>query len=235
VPETVTIEGGRQSATFTYKHDDATASVTVTATLGTSTREATVTVATAISGLVINEVDYDQEDADAAEFIEIYNGSGAPVDLTGHALVLVNGANNTAAVYDTLDLSEAGTIAAGQYVVVGSTSVMVPEGVVKIPFTPEDRQSNRVQNGAPDGIALVNLTTGAVLDALSYEGAVAPVMIADASVNLVEGTALQSSVADRNEGVGSLCRVPDGADTNQAADDWTFCGTITPGAANAAP
>ncbi|WP_437530792.1 lamin tail domain-containing protein [Sorangium sp. So ce726] len=196
-------------------------------------------VAAATGGLVINEVDYDQPGGDAAEFIEIYNGTGAPVDLTGHAVVLVDGSSSAPSAYRTLDLSSAGKLAAGQYLVVGSTAVVgtdtmpgvVAEGAVTIAFP--GSQTDRVQNGASDGIALINTMTGAVIDALSYEGSITAVTIGGASVSLVEGDALPATVADGGMAAGSLCRLPDGTDTNQAAADWALSATITPGAANA--
>ncbi|WP_437897234.1 lamin tail domain-containing protein [Sorangium sp. So ce124] len=192
----------------------------------------------ATAGLVINEVDYDQPGGDGAEFIEIYNGTGAPVDLTGHALVLVDGSSGAPSAYRTLDLSSAGTLAAGQYLVVGSTAVVgtdtmpgvVAKGAVTIAFP--GAQTDRMQNGASDGIALMNTMTGAVIDALSYEGSITAVTIGSASVSLVEGDALPATVADGGTAAGSLCRLPDGRDTNQAAADWALSATITPGAAN---
>ncbi|WP_437485223.1 lamin tail domain-containing protein [Sorangium sp. So ce1014] len=236
LPASVAIPGGQQSASFDYVDGGSVAGATVTATLGEISLSATVETVTVTGGLVINEVDYDQPGEDGTEFIEVYNGTGAPLDLAGHALVLVNGSGAAPSVYGTLDLSSAGTIAAGQYLVVGSTAVIgtdvipsiVAEGALKIPFT--GAQTDRVQNGAPDGIALVNSATGSVIDALSYEGSITAVTMGGASVSLVEGEE-PASVAD-NAMLGSLCRLPDGTDTNQAAADWAFSATITPGAAN---
>ena len=71
--------------------------------------------------LVINEVEYDEVGTDDGEFVEIYNGTGAAVSLSGYSLVLVNGGTNT--TYLTQSLSGAGTLAAGQYLVVGNSSV----------------------------------------------------------------------------------------------------------------
>jgi hypothetical protein len=53
-----------------------------------------------------------------------------------------------------------------------------------------------------------------------------------ATVSLVEGTALPATVADSNTAPGSLCRNPNGTDTDNAATDWSFCTTPTPGTAN---
>ena len=95
--------------------------------------------------------------------------------------------------------------------------------------------TNYIQNGSPDGMALVDTSTETLIDALSYEGAITAATIPGfaAPVSLVEGTVLPTSVADSNTVQGSLCRLPNGTDTNDAANDWKFCGTVTPGAANA--
>jgi hypothetical protein len=38
------------------------------------------------SNLVINEIDYDQPAVDSAEFIEMYNASGTPVNLGDYTM-----------------------------------------------------------------------------------------------------------------------------------------------------
>jgi large repetitive protein len=226
LPASVTVPEGQLSATFDYVDGSTATTATVSASLGASTVSSTVDVTTVIGGLVINEIDYDQVSTDGAEFIEVYNGTGAPVDLAGHALLLFNG-GAAGAVYDTLDLS--GTLAAGQYLVVGSTAITVPAEARKIDFA--GAQENRIQNGAPDGVALVNTTSGTLVDALSYEGSMTSVMIPGVgSGSLVEG--MPTAVVDRNDAIGSLCRLPNGSDTNQAAADWAFSATVTPGAPN---
>jgi hypothetical protein len=74
---------------------------------------------------------------------------------------------------------------------------------------------------------------GTLLDALSYEGSITMTTIPGVGiVSLVEGTALPGAVLDSNTVVGSLCRLPDGTDTGDAASDWAFSATITPGAPN---
>ncbi len=50
--------------------------------------------------------------------------------------------------------------------------------------------------------------------------------------SLVEGTALSASVADSNTVNGSLARLPDGTDNDNASADWAFSSTPTPGASN---
>jgi vibriolysin len=176
--------------------------------------------------LVINEVEYDEIGTDSGEFVEIYNGTSAPVNLSGYSLVLVNGDTSTS--YLTQSLSSAGTLAAGQYLVVGNPSVTAAAGALKINFS---AGSDKIQNGAPDGVALINGST--LVDAISYEGSITAASITGVgTVSLVEGTALAASVADSNTATKSLARYPNGTDTGNASTDWTLRSVVTPGAAN---
>jgi vibriolysin len=72
------------------------------------------------------------------------------------------------------------------------------------------------------------------VDAISYEGSIVAAIITGltGTRSLVEGTALSASVADSNTVSGSLSRIPNGTDNNNASTDWTFSNTPTPGAAN---
>ena len=143
-------------------------------------------------GLVINEVDYDQVGSDGDGFVEIANTGTAAADLAGVVLVFVDGADGLEYRREALT----GTLAAGDYLVV--------------PVDP--------QNGAPDGLALVNASDN-VVDALSYEGEITQAQIGGRAVSLVEGTALPATVADSNAVAGSLIRNPDGHDSDDAASD----------------
>lgn len=96
----------------------------------------------------INEIHYDNASADVNEAIEVAGPAGT--DLTGWSLVLYNG--NNGAPYNTTNLT--GTIP-DQSNGFGFISVTYP--------------SNGIQNGAPDGVALVN-ADGEVVQFLSYEG-----------------------------------------------------------------
>jgi hypothetical protein len=157
---------------------------------------------------VINEIDYDQVGADTEGFVEIKNIGDAAAALDGIALVLVNGGDGQEYARSALT----GSLAAGGYVVV----------------------EIEAQNGSPDGVALVDTGTGALLDALSYEGAINAAVIDGRTYDLVEGTMLPETVADSNAQDGSLSRIPDGEDHDDAAADWEFTTTKTPGAANVA-
>jgi large repetitive protein len=156
--------------------------------------------------LVINEVDYDQVGADSEGFVEIHNTGAEVADLSGIALVAVNGGDGTE--YDRVALT--GTLDPGGYLAVAI----------------------ELQNGAPDGIALFDTAANVLVDALSYEGAITAATIGGQTFSLVEGTALPDTVADSNTVAGSLIRNPDGRDTNDAASDWAFTTTLTRGAPN---
>ncbi len=142
---------------------------------------------------------------------------------------MINGSNNVE--YLRLNLSDAGpSIAPGQYLVVKSSSaVVVPAGTLTMAFPGTDSQ---IQNGAPDDIALVDTVSMRLLDALSYEGSITAAVITGfpGTYNLVEGMPL--AAADDNFITGSLARLPNGVDANNAASDWALTTTLTPGAAN---
>lgn len=98
----------------------------------------------------INELHYDNDGTDSGESIEVAASAGA--DLSGYQLVLYNGAATSLAPYDTLSLSG----------VVADAGAGFGFQVVNLP-------SNGLQNGSPDGVALV-APDGAVIELLSYEG-----------------------------------------------------------------
>jgi predicted extracellular nuclease len=164
--------------------------------------------------LVINEIDYDQPDTDTAEFVEIFNAGTSAVDLAGWALVLVNGVNNGNSPYQTFDLAGS-SIAPGDYFVVCANSATVAN--CDLDVSPD---TNLVENGAPDAVAL--FFDGALMDAVSYEG--------DTAAPYTEGSGvvLADSGAD-----GSISRCPNGVDTNQNNVDLAFVTVFTPGAENA--
>lgn len=190
-----------------------------------------MTVTDPFAGLVINEVDYDNVGTDTAEFVEVYNGSNHAMDLSTLAIVLVNGAAVPPTEYARVDLGIAGSINAGQYLVVKSSNVVSNGAALTILFP---STTDRIQNGAPDGIALVDTASFHLIDALSYEGSITAAQMTGFPflLSLVEGTALPVAVADSNTGPGSLSRLPNGTDTNDAQSDWSFTTTSTPGSAN---
>jgi endonuclease I len=104
-------------------------------------------LALAETTVFINEIHYDNVGADANEGIEIVGPAGT--DLTGWQVIPYNGGGG--ATYSPIStLSGAIPPTCGGY------------GVVSVPIT-------GLQNGAPDGLALVT-NTGQVIQFLSYEG-----------------------------------------------------------------
>jgi hypothetical protein len=162
-------------------------------------------VATLTVGLVINEVDYDNSGTDTLEYVEIYNTNAYAVDLTGLHLDFINGSNGT--VYRSIDLS--GVIDANGFITIGSPAIA--NVTIQFPVS-----SNAIQNG-PDGISLVD-GGGVVIDSIAYGGDVAGA-----------GEGLFLSIVDTAD--GSICRIPDGQDTDDNAADFILC-TTTPGTIN---
>jgi DNA/RNA endonuclease G (NUC1) len=103
---------------------------------------------TAVGSVRISEFHYDNTGTDAGEAIEVSGPAG--IDVTGWTVVLYNGAGG--ASYNTQTLS--GAIPA----TCGDRGVMV----INYPV-------NGIQNGSPDGIALVDAAS-VVVEFLSYEG-----------------------------------------------------------------
>jgi uncharacterized protein len=98
----------------------------------------------------INEIHYDNIGTDTGEAIEIAGTAGT--DLTGWKLLLYNGASTSLKVYNTRILSGSLSDAGNGW-----------------GFVVENYPSNGIQNGDPDGIALVD-AAGSVVQFLSYGG-----------------------------------------------------------------
>jgi hypothetical protein len=229
----LTLRAGQTERTLTFVVDptglsEGRLSVVLTGgtiTVGQTTRTSLWRSSTGTSGLVINEVDYDNVGGDTAEFVEVLNTGSTSATLDGLAVVLVNG--TTGAEYRRVALT--GSLPANGYLVVADSAVTVPSGARVVRFS---ATHDNIQNGAPDGVALVDTVGLKVLDAVSYEGSVTQAHITgfSAPVTLVEGT--PTTAADSNTTQGALARIPNGTDTNDAHHDWALVPTPTPGAAN---
>jgi endonuclease I len=152
----------------------------------------------------INELHYDNAGADVGEFVEVAGPAG--LDLAGYRLVGYNGAGG--GEYDAQALSG---VLADQGGCIGSLSFAFPG----------------LQNGSPDGVALVD-TLNQVIEFLSYEGTiVATDGPADTLTSVDVGV-----VEDSSTPVGSsLQRIG----TGFAAADFAWSGPApeSPGAPNA--
>jgi cysteine-rich repeat protein len=203
--------------------------------------------------LVINELDYDQPGAENSnglfEFVEILNVGTAPVDLTGVALVLINGGTTTpseyffdgstsaASVSKRIVLTAASvpgnTLPVGGMIVVAPagqfTAPGFPAGVFKITVAPP--VAGWLQNGSPDAIALMALGAApVVIDAFSYEGTTAPAAIVGLTGTwpVTEGTGHPTG---DNQAAGGMSRLPNGKDLGNNATDFALR-PVTPGLPN---
>ncbi len=167
--------------------------------------------AVAAGPIVINEVDYDQVDVDTTEFIELKNVSSDPVSLSGYTVTLHNGATS-GSNYATFTLPNVILPAGGHFVLCGNNTLVASCDLDVAP------DSNLIQNGAPDGIAL--RLAGTPVDRVSYEGN---------TTGITEGT--PAGTDDPNAGVKGLSRCPDGADTEDNGADFSFR-LATPGLPN---
>ena len=176
---------------------------------------ATLAVATpASAALVVNEIDYDQPSTDTAEFLEIHNNGPDPVNLGTYTVRLVNGASGGAVPYSPLVDLPATDIAAGGYYTICGNELTVPGCDLDA-----GADTNLIQNGAPDAVALLDGET--IVDRVSYEGEVP---------GYTEGQPLETADSG-TAGPLSLSRIPDGCDTDDNAADFELVPS-TPDATN---
>lgn len=165
--------------------------------------------------LVINEIDYDQNGTDSAEFLELKNTGAVLLNLDPVTVELVNGNGGGALIYLTINVPSF-DLAPGDYYVICANAANTPR--CDLDVTPN---TDLIQNGAPDAIGL--RFGGVLIDAVSYEG--------NTGAPYTEGTG--ASAADGNVAFLGLSRFVDGVDTNNNDADLSLrC--ISPGEANLA-
>jgi DNA/RNA endonuclease G (NUC1) len=154
--------------------------------------------ATAQNAVRFSELHYDNSGTDTGEAIEISAPAGT--DLTNWQIVLYNG--NGGAAYDSRTLSGVVPATCGE------------RGVFLV-----DYPENGIQNGSPDGVALVD-ETGTLLEFLSYEGT-----FAATDGPAVGVTSVDIGVSENGtEPVGqSLALGDDGTWTGPAANTFGAC------------
>ena len=154
----------------------------------------------------INEFHYDNNGTDSNEKVEIVAPAGT--DLSGWKVVLYNGSNGQQ--YSTLNLSGSTASQCGGH---GTLVVTAPT-------------ATGIQNGAPDGLALVN-ASNAVVQFLSYEG----------TFTATDGPAsgrTSSAIAQSESGtdaVGQSLQLA-GTGTNYSQFSWQAARTSSFGACN---
>lgn len=205
------------------------------------------------TGLVINEIDYDNPGTDNFEYIELYNSSANPVDLGGLDLVLVNGGDSSTIAHReysrfhliaTVDDAgvPANVLPAGGYFVFGrgdggtlNLLAPVPDSALRLSFP----NSDTVQNGPADGVGLLHYASGQLLDSVVYEPVATTEQttftvatgVGDRTYNFAEGNA-PTTAADITTDAGAIARQPNGMDTDNNNADFKFVIPYTPGSAN---
>ncbi len=161
------------------------------------------------AAVFVNEIHYDNTGADSGEFVELAGPTGT--DLTGWALALYNGSPAALAAYSTVTLD-------GR-VLGDDTGTGYGFSVVAFP-------ANGIQNGAPDGLALID-PDGNVQQFLSYEGSFTAVAGPAAGLTAVD----IGVVEDAATALGfSLQLAGDGMDSADFA--WAGPAPGTPGCSN---
>ncbi|WP_308238199.1 Calx-beta domain-containing protein [Phenylobacterium sp. J367] len=167
----------------------------------------------------INEFHYDNAGTDAGEFIEIAASAGT--DLTGWTVVRYNGANGQAYTSPGGVLTLSGVVSDETGTGFGFRTITLPV--------------DGLQNGAPDGFALVN-AQGQVVQFLSYEGTFAatsgPALgMTSVDIGVVEpGNATGTSISLTGSGTqyGDFNWVLDTNDTPGQTNNGQSFGGVTP-------
>ena len=161
--------------------------------------------------LVINEIDFDQAGVDTAELVEIWNPGSSAVTLDGYRIDLVNGSDNLAYASYT----GSGDLTGGGFLVIADQGVIdaLPAEATSVLL-----KASGVQNG-PDGIRIVEVATGRVVDGVHYKGRVP---------GCGEGSPAPPDPATASTSIG---RCPDGFDSDDNGLDFASM-TATPGATN---
>ncbi|MDP2317045.1 MAG: lamin tail domain-containing protein [Pseudomonadota bacterium] len=169
-------------------------------------------VSPVFAGLLVNEVVYDPSGTDdGLEWIELCNNGADTVDLTGYAF------HNAGSSYGDIYTFASGSLAPGEYLLVGGTSATHPGS-----FSPN------IQNGGTetDGLRLVD-ASGTVVDTVLYDESNAVLAEDDGTIPTTGAPA-----ATNGKSIG---RFPDCADTNVSESDFVLYDTPSALAANVDP
>lgn len=173
------------------------------------------------SGIVINEI-YTRGGSSGAtythKYVELYNPSSAAIDLSD--LTLGYSASHGKNISSKVALS--GSLEAGAYLVVsagsnGSNGVQLPEGV-----------TSPINLGAKGGIVV--LAPSSRIDAALADPATAIDLVGYGNASVAEGEAARVG-SNSQMAANSASRIPNGADTNNNAADFSVV-PATPGRAN---
>lgn len=178
--------------------------------------------------VVINELAYDDGGTDDREFVELFNPTGSPVDISGWVL---GGRDGGASPNPSATIPANTILAPGAYYVIGNTGVLNVNQVVAVNFLENDAETVELRNAA-----------GILMDGLIYEGNKGPTGSAgygtlpsgDAAsvIGTFWGNNQASDLAGTPlRGSNSIARWVDGRDTNVVGRDFGMR-AATPGSAN---
>jgi hypothetical protein len=196
-----------------------------------------ITGPTAFGQIVINEIVVNERTAgsgtvtpDTREFVELYNAGTAAVDLTGWTLGTFDLVAGAPVTTDTIP---SGTIAPGDYFVIGAV------GVPNVDFSPIQSGEIFLDNVAH--VMELKNGSGNMVDAVAYEvfrTAATGLMNATAEQLAQIGDGFQGQVLSMNATApnvrASWSRYLDGRDTNSNGRDFGMA-PLTPGASNNLP
>lgn len=168
--------------------------------------------------VVINEFSYDDTGANDRVFVELYNRSAAPVDISGWVL---QGYDGTAATTTngSVTIPPSTILSAGQFYVIGQ-ALGVPNVDLDVP------SMDTVLETGPDGVALLDLAS-AVIDGVvwEYEGWTNPVPA------WLEGDGMFGDTLNSDSNPQSASRVFDGFDNDTNGCDFRVA-RWSPGTSN---
>lgn len=174
------------------------------------------------ASIVVNEVLYDSiQPGDSLEFIEFVNTGTQPIDFstTPIRIVAVNG--STGQGYASLSV-DTGVLGVNGRMVAGKPDSVAQAAAAEIVI---DFQSFNLQNGSPDGFAILDGANNPVA-AYVWEGEIQTFTFEGQNFNV---TGLTTTIAEHQGSSGSSCVLPD------LTGAWVECATATPGAVNTAP
>jgi hypothetical protein len=179
---------------------------------------------TSTAPIVINEFVYDDSGTDDYEFVELYNRSASPIDISGWTVLNPDAGGPTYGGGTGAD--QAHLIAAGAVIPPGGFYVLGNVNIVPAPVIGLSQilPANGLENGAADAIELRDLT-GTIIDRVVYESY-------GGAFGVMEGFGIYGDCAMGNGPASTISRKIDGWDTDDNGADFLCLTVPTPGASN---
>ena len=178
--------------------------------------------------VVINEFNYDDSSTDDWEFVELYNRSGAPVDISNWTILNPDATGSTYGIPPaTTGTDQSHVIALGTVLQPGGFYLLGNPNLVPVavPGFSQVLPTNGLENSA-EAIELRDIN-GNVVDSVSYEigrGAFGP--------HPIEGNGFYGDLVVGNGPSSSTGRKLDGWDDDDNGADFLCCMIPTPGSSN---